>query len=140
MSNATALPPNLSPTPSKILCRTCGRGFEEWGDLARHIVTEKKTHKNKKNRAWALAFLSRKINKTEIKRVADDPTKEKTEIGDENRENMKRKLSGETKMSNAICPKCKRVHHPLLEIEYISSNYVWRINNKMVKLCGGCVR
>lgn len=120
----------------KVTCDQCGKPFTTYDELAIHILSEEG---HKKSRRWALKYKARNIKRTrvEYKKVGDDPDKETTDYGEENRQNMKRKLSGENSFTNAVCPKCHKKHAVTLECEYVKSPSAWRIDNKLVKLCGG---
>jgi hypothetical protein len=122
----------------RVTCHQCGKECKDWLELARHIVAEKKTHKVKKDRTWALSFISKRPNQVEINRVANDPDKIKTDFGEENRQNRSRQLSGEQVYANVVCPKCKKIHRPLLEMEFTKDCEAWRLGDRLVKLCQGC--
>jgi hypothetical protein len=127
-------------TAAEIKCNQCGDTFNTWNELALHIMKLRKTHKNKKHRMWAASYINKKLlqQQVEIKHVSDDPDKIKTEYGNEQRENAKRRLSGEQNYVNAVCPKCHKVHRPLLDCEFIQSPVAWRVDNRLVKLCQRC--
>ncbi len=124
---------------TEIKCHQCGKVFSTYDELADHIIMGGASHK--KSKRWALKYKARNLKRThvEFKKVADDPDEEKTEYGNEQRENMKRKLSGETKYIMAVCPKCHKMHRPLVECEFVESPVAWRINGTLVRV-GDCCK
>lgn len=128
-------------TQNKIpICRECNAKFKDWKELAQHIIQEKRSHKNRKSRIWASKVLCEKKNKQEFKQVADDPDKEKTELGDENRENRTMQLSGNFRAVLCYCPKCQTPFQTKLEEEYLALDNIWTIKNKPAILCEYCRR
>lgn len=123
---------------AEIICRQCNTPFSSYGELADHIIEKGKSHQ--KSRRWALKYKGRALTRVvvEYKHVSEDPDKVHTDFGEENRENRNRRLSGETNYVNAICPKCHKVHRPLMECDFIQDWDAWRIENRIVKLCGAC--
>ena len=125
-----------------VSCRQCGDDFEDWGGLATHIMAAKKTHKKKSDRIWAAKYIAGNTLRHQqvLSKSGEDPDKVRTEFGDDNRENSKRRLSGTQNYVNAVCPKCKKPHRPLIETDYVEDAEVWRIDDKLVKLCVACER
>lgn len=126
-------------TQTKIpTCHQCNIRFESWKELAQHIIKEKRTHKNRNSRIWASKVLCEKKDKPKIKPVASDPDKKETALGEENRENRSIQLSGEFSVATCICPKCKNRHKQSLEVEFLSLEHLWLLNEKPAVFCESC--
>lgn len=116
------------------ICNTCHQPFEDYKELAKHIIINKKTHK--KGRLWASKFLSKQ--QLLDKKRANTERIPLTEQDKENKLNTRRDVSGETTTTLAICPKCNREHFYTFPIEYVQSPTAWKRNNSIVKLCSVC--
>jgi hypothetical protein len=135
-------------TETVIICHACHQSFESYDLLSDHIVekcSRKRTYEAKLHRRslkWASEYKHRKVLKAqvELKPISDDPDKIKTEYGEENRQNMRLQLSGETIGANCFCPHCKRLSHQNLPVEFLSLEYLWRLNGKPAVLCESCRR
>ena len=122
-------------------CFCCNHDpFNSPKELAQHIMTQKKGHH--KSKIWAAKVIAGATlrNKVEIKPIPKDPDYKPTELGEENRANMKLQLSGKTHPITCLCPKCKRQHLESLEIEFLRLPNLWIIENKPAVLCGNCKR
>ena len=130
-----------------IICHSCQEVFENHHDLAFHLDRNKGTHKlSYGTRKWiakmlAINTLSAKARRDIPKRIAPNPDKERTEYGNENREQAVKVLSGETEFVNTHCPNCNKGARQLLPAEYINEPIVWRnqIGLLMVN-CPSCRR
>ena len=113
-------------------CRICQEVFENYHDLAMHLGRNRETHKlSYGTRKWiakmlAVNTLSAKARHEIPKRIAQDPDYERTEYGNENRENARRELSGENEYVNTHCPQCNKGFRQLLPVEYFSNPLAWR--------------
>lgn len=78
-------------------------------------------------------------NKTEFKgRSADNPDKETTEYGDENRAKMHLILSGQERLMVTICPKCQEKTKTVLPVEFVTNPLTWKVQGIIAKLCLRC--
>ncbi len=122
------------------LCNQCQKGFGDYQLLASHIMG---TKGHRKGRRWAAKYLminglSAKNRSDLPRRVADNPDKVETEFGDENRQNMKRELSGAQKNCITVCPKCKSKDRDVLPVEFAENPVAWRIEGTLARLCSRC--
>ena len=117
-----------------VSCHSCSEAFEDYKELALHIIASKK-HKGKK---WAAKYIMinglSPENRFERKQNGSPLTAEQRV----SKEDCRRVLSGENEFVNTICPKCKRGGRPLLPVEYVESPVAWRIKDNLVKLCQNC--
>ncbi len=125
-----------------VSCHQCSKGFADYEKLALHIMT---TKGHRKGRRWAAHYvmingLSPKNRRDLPERAAENPDKERTEFGDENRQNMRVILSGREKHVIAVCPKCKGNDRVVLPEEYATSVFAWRMGGTLTKLCARCGR
>jgi hypothetical protein len=52
---------------------------------------------------------------------------------------IKRELSGETRLVETVCPKCRRASSQAIPIEYVNSERAWRTQNgTLIILCVNC--
>lgn len=117
-----------------VLCNSCHAIFEDYGELARHILASKKGHK--RGKMWAAKYLNRHvINKRFFENNGCSPlTAEDTK----NKQDTKRVLSGQQRSMETFCPKCKKINRAVLEAEYVANPLAWRIGGRLVKLCISC--
>ncbi len=121
-------------------CNQCHKPCKDYHELATHIVSSKG---HKKGRRWATKYLaihglSPKNRRDLPKHVADNPDKESTEFGEENRQNRFRELSGREKGVITMCPKCHTKDKERLPTEFTESPVAWRIDGILAKLCERC--
>lgn len=117
-------------------CNDCHEPFEDWVELAQHLVSQRKTHK-RKSVVWALTFLAKKDNVQEFKPRL--PEQEHTVFGDEQREKYIREISGKTRKVRAVCPDCRKVDELELSVEYIRDREAWRNSNgTYITMCEKC--
>ncbi len=117
-----------------VLCRSCGKVCEDYQELALHISTSKKGHS--KGKRWAAAYISRYVINKHIRELNG-----RTPLSSEdraNKEDARRVLSGEQRVADVICPKCRKPSRVTLETEYVSSPQAWRIQGRLAKMCTGC--
>lgn len=125
-------------------CLTCGDEFESYYELAKHLNDNRKTHKlNYGTRKWiakmlAVNVLSAKNRREMPHRAAKDPDYEPTELGEENRANAKRQLSGENQYVNTQCPQCRVKSRQLVEQEYAVSERAWVQDDRLLICCSRC--
>lgn len=117
-----------------ITCKACGKPFETWYELARHIIS-KRDNTHRRHRLWATKYLQRNVlNKRTIERRGSPMTNEDKLI----REDTRRELSSATEQVITICPRCNHGQRQYMETEYTENNRAWRIKGRMVKLCVSC--
>lgn len=124
-------------------CFYCDFSAPDYQTLATHVSGSKKGHRRGKR--WAAKYLM--VNGLSFdkrhelpKRVANNPDKEKTAFGDENRANSKRVLSGKTEFARVFCPWCKKHNQRELPVEYTGSQFAWHREQCLVVCCEGCAR
>jgi hypothetical protein len=111
-------------------CNDCGEYFEEYQELAHHIIKAKHRHGKK----WANNYLLKHV-------LFEKEMPQRTALTAEqkqSKEDAKRGLSGDMRYASTICPKCKRKGRPLLPSEFVDSPVVWRINGLIAKFCIEC--
>ena len=122
-----------------IKCLSCGKDdIADYKELAKHIIGNKKTHKNKSSQYWAKTYLS---NHKYLDRKLSMRKLERTPLTDEDRiakEDTRRELSGATKVVPTICPRCKTGNRQTLEVEHTDNPLTWRIGIAFVKMCDSC--
>jgi hypothetical protein len=119
---------------SVIKCLSCGQQFDDYQGLALHIASEKKGHR--KGKKWAAKYISRHvINKKKVEVNGRVPLTAEQKA---NKEDSRRVLSGEQRVAETICLKCKRVSRVALETEYVSSPQAWKIGGRLVRMCASC--
>jgi len=119
-----------------VICLSCQQTFPDYKELALHIITNKATHR--KGRRWANKYLT---NQRALDKKVTTQGKERSPLTQqdiENRRDTRRELSGQTKMSETLCPKCKHNGVRSFPIEYAKSPTAWRVGKSLVKLCVGC--
>ena len=126
---------------SKASCHYCPATFENFKELAKHIIASKKVglHSNRKSQAWAKKFLmnkdflDRKVSMNQGGgRIA------LTEEQKQNKEDIKRELSGQTKYVKTKCPKCKTLGFDFVEVEHLIEPFIWTENERILKNCEVC--
>lgn len=117
-----------------VSCHSCGQPFDNFHDLAVHIAGSRKGHRKGKKWASKYILLNGRRDKQNFQRTP------LTEAEKENKREMKRELSGETKSGLVFCPHCKTKHQQTLPVEYVDSPSAWRIEKMLVILCSGCRR
>lgn len=122
-----------------ILCHFCDHPpFDNFKELALHLITQKKTHKNRSSQIWAKKFLSKqeyldkKVSRKFDGRIASTP--EQLEA----RRESKYVLSGKTKLVSVKCPRCKMISRQPLEVEHVDNPEALKEGNCYLVLCGGC--
>lgn len=116
-----------------MICNSCQKSFPDYKELAKHIMLNKKGHKQ--GRVWAAKFLS-KINILDRK-----PLHGKVELTEEDKENKLstiRQISGENELVLAMCPKCRKGHRELLPVEFTRSSQAWRTGKALMVMCQDC--
>ena len=114
------------------ICRTCGEEFENHYQLALHLDKNRKSHKlSLGTRKWIAKMLlvntlSMKNRRELPKKIGVSPDYEPTELGEQNRANAARVLSGENLYENTHCPKCNKGSRQLIAVEHVESNRAWR--------------
>jgi hypothetical protein len=117
-----------------IKCLSCGKECEDYQELALHISSSKTGHK--KGKRWAARYLSRHVvNKVTREFYGGTPL---TAEDKQSKEDTKRVLSGQQRVADTVCPKCRHPSREVLEAEYVSSSQAWRIQGKLAKMCTGC--
>lgn len=128
-----------------IICRTCGKNdFEDWGELASHILDccKVKSDPHNKDRAgkmWAKRYIHRNaINK--LKKIEKDfpyrtPLTARQKMA---KEDTRRELSGLTVTAPTICPRCNQGDRRKVEKEHAEEPQAWKRNNCFMILCSGC--
>ena len=116
------------------LCHSCDKPFGDYRELALHILSSKKGHRQ--GRRWAARYLSH-LNALARKENFQGHS-ELTEADKENKRSTIRKLSGESVFVEALCPHCKRKSRQNLPIEYAESKEAWRNKGCLVVLCQSC--
>ncbi len=115
-----------------ITCISCGKVCEDYRELASHIAGSKKGHR--KGKRWAAQYLSRHVlNKREYNNRTPMTAEQKT-----TKDDIMRIVSGEQRVADTVCPKCKKPSRAVFEIEYAESSSAWRIGGRLVKMCDGC--
>lgn len=116
-------------------CYDCHDDFDDFRELAQHIISQKSTH-SRKSRVWAMHFLVERKNVQEFKPRTPFSEEVKAIIKD-----CVRELSGESHKVRTVCPNCKTVAEQRLEAEYITSRTAWRNSNgTLIVSCSGCKR
>jgi len=120
----------------------CGHKFEDWGELANHILSSKDTaHKNKASRLWAKKYVHRNAI-SKLKKIGQkkelEPRQALTPEQLEAKHEAKYTLSGETKIVPVKCPRCKRGSRMQLEAEFVNSPDALKIDGCYGILCEGC--
>lgn len=118
-------------------CRTCGQSFTDYKELALHIsIKGTRCYRRSK---WAATYLAvgglSAKNRYPQHGERIPLTEEQKEARRELREY---RLSGETDCVDTICPQCKHRQKRYLEIEYTRSEYAYRINGILVRMCQAC--
>ncbi len=117
-----------------VRCNSCGTECEDYRELALHISTSKTGHR--KGKRWAAKYISRHvINKRTIEYNGRTPLTAEQRA---NREDTRYVLSGERKVADTVCPKCKKSSRDVLEAEYVSSPQAWKMQGRLAKLCDDC--
>jgi hypothetical protein len=117
-------------------CHACHSEFPDFKELAIHIMANKKGHR--KGRMWAAKYIM--INGLSPDKRIDRKTDHiaLTAEQKEAKKDCKGTISGIRKMVETVCPKCKRMEHQSLPVEYIGRPLAWRKDNRLVILCEGC--
>ena len=121
-------------------CHSCGKPFDNFKDLALHIMQSKSGHR--KGRKWASKFimiggLSKKSRDGRQQQSQVVLTKEEKV----NKVSSARELSGREEYRQVYCPRCKYTHDYKLPVEYIESPVVWRTpQGTMIVACLSCLR
>lgn len=120
------------------MCLVCNKPYPDFGELARHIIGNKKSHR--KGFMWASRYLTKQ---RELDRKSTFQERNQNRIpltsGElANKRETVRELSGETTVAETYCPHCKRKTRQLFPIEYGESQEVWRDKGCLVVLCQSC--
>lgn len=118
-------------------CNTCGYHANNFKDLAKHIIENRRKHP-RKSVVWAEKFLTNAkwLNQKRDKPQGRTPL---TEQEKKNKVDAHREVSGEEKRVITICPHCNSVSRQAIAVEYVESPTAWRNkgNNLMVN-CFSC--
>lgn len=118
------------------ICNICHQQFESWQELALHIMQNKKSHRK------SMKFAARVLATVNIRetphRAPVDPDYKSTELGEQNRANATKELSGKTRRLYTVCPQCKRQSDDDIPVE-VSKN-IWNDNGRVFVLCQSCRR
>jgi hypothetical protein len=126
-----------------VSCHQCQELFKDYMELAVHIMSNKKTHKNRKGRVWAANYVS----SHSLSYKAQHELSQRTPLTDEqkvtmaeNKEKARRELSGATMMVKTICPikRCGLKSYEPLPVEFTKSPSAWKVGDRFVKVCSGC--
>lgn len=118
------------------ICKTCGKSFIDYSELASHIRKNKKTHRI--GQKWATKYIHVSKLSMKAKNGSFEPRQPLTEEQKEARRECIRELSGDMVTVNAICPKCKAKYRMLIEIEYATSKDALKVNDFFIRLCPDC--
>lgn len=119
-----------------VKCHSCGEQFNTYGELALHILANKKGHR--KGRRWAAKYVMMrglspdKRNGKQLNRVA------LTEEERINKSSTERELSGESELETIRCPHCKRLVEAYIPVEHVDNEHAWRKEGRLSILCEGC--
>jgi hypothetical protein len=61
-----------------------------------------------------------------------------TEQQSQAKEDTRRYLSGEVRMVQTLCLRCKRPSVQPLPVEYVESAEAWRVDGRLVVYCNSC--
>lgn len=117
------------------LCIACKQAFGDYKELALHIQSSKKGHR--KGKKWAANYML-KVRQLDQKKQINGRVP-LTEEQKENKKSLVRELSGEEEYAITFCPHCKRGHREILPVEFSKSRDAWRVKDKLVVLCEGCL-
>ena len=119
-----------------IECRTCGNTFNDYKELAQHIMANRKTHKMGKK--WAAKYIL--INGLSASKRGEkfNGRVALTQEQKDSRNDSKRTLSGDNDYVNAVCPKCSSKHRPLVPAEFAMSEDALKINGLHLIICSAC--
>jgi hypothetical protein len=116
-------------------CHSCGQSFENFGELALHIASSRKGHRQGK--VWAAKYLVGKVKRDMPQR--SPMTEEERENRAANLEESRRQVSGREKIEQTVCPLCKSFSRQSLPVEYVGSLQAWRNDKGLVVVCcEGC--
>jgi len=116
-------------------CLTCGKSFEDYSELAKHIMT---TPKHRKGKKWAAKYIH--LNTLSL-RARNGALKGRTPLTDEQKEARQDSIrvpSGDTVRMDTFCPKCKIKYTDVFEVEYAYDKDAWRVKDCLVRLCFDC--
>lgn len=119
-------------------CRYCSHEpFPDWHELAIHIMSSKGKHRFGKT--WAAKMLT---NVTQLNQKKDLP--QRVPLTDEEKaakQDSRQELSGHERMVLTLCPKCNKVTHQAVPVEFAQSKRAWRATNgTLMILCQNCTR
>ena len=117
-----------------VLCHSCNLSFVDYKELALHISTSRKGHRQGKK--WAAKYMM-KVRALD-KRNNGGGRSPLTEDDKENKKNTRRELSGDNEHVATFCPHCRKKTKQVLPIEYTRSNEAWRLKDYLVVLCQNC--
>jgi RNase P subunit RPR2 len=118
-------------------CHSCHTTFQDYKSLAKHIMANKKGHRQGKR--WAAKYVM--INGLSAKNRTDRQLNGRvalTEEQKETRDSLQIELSGNIKRVNTYCPKCKQFSTQSLPVEYTNSERAWRVGSTFVITCERC--
>lgn len=119
----------------EIICHSCAAIFENYKELAQHIISLKDTN-HKKGKRWAHKFLMKQKlldQKRDLKPRTPMPESVKSHFDE-----IKRETSGEMVRVPTVCPNCKSINQALVEKEFVDDGQMWTKDNRVVILCGAC--
>lgn len=117
-------------------CLNCHKYFEDYRELALHILSNKKTHR--RGLKWAARYMTRQ---NQLDRKVSLQDRVRTSMDEDDRQNLRdsrRILSGRFKYAKTLCLRCKKIITQQLPVEYTDSPYAWRIQGVLVANCEGC--
>ena len=117
-------------------CRYCDHlPFPDWHELALHITQSKKGHSRGKK--WAASVLT---NVNQLNQKKDLP--QRVPLTDEEKaakKDSRQELSGGMVTVLTLCPKCNKVTHQAVPVEFAQSKRAWRATNgTLFILCIRC--
>ena len=116
-------------------CKTCGYVAQDWQELARHIRDAKRGHSRSKKFAASVLLNVRTLNSKKDKPEQSSMTLEEKAAVAENKKEIHTELSGDERSVRTYCPSCKTVNVLSLPVEYIESEYAWRVSNGTLVVC-----
>ena len=126
-----------------ITCLYCDHTpFDNYKELAKHILENKKTHKNKASLYWAKMYLTdhkrldRKVSREHNNQERQPVTNEQRV----SRNDTRRELSGRTMLVPVRCLRCNKGRREYLPTEHTDNPQALMIDNCFVVNCDGCRR
>jgi uncharacterized C2H2 Zn-finger protein len=115
-------------------CFVCHTTFENFKELAKHVVKYSDTHG--RSLKWAAKVL------TDVERLnKKQDFQGRLALTDEQKEARKetvRQISGEMITQMCLCPHCNSRFPKKIEIEHVQNPTAWRQNKYLMLLCFSC--